>query len=375
MTCLNRVAKEIGVNYIESDARTLFEQAIAIDPKFKVAASDWNRMLRKRIKAVKFDSDVWFRNMADEVPSLFHTFPVPAVPLSKSHRPQHDESVDRVIKALKNWRSQQKYRVRTGRKQTLKYLTIRELMKYWSNPRATMSTTDLHIRETPMEKVIDTNALSEFNLLPLMHEETSSLEMMSLIISSAGAMTDSHSDDLDISNYCFCGAKLWLAWDTHEGLKNGLDDRDRVPIEEHARFDMRTFLSLKSARWVLVDDGNILYLPGNMAHRVVTLRPYIGVGAFYVSFPNALRTVSRWQQYTANWELDKNLDNSVPLAREEVAITVARTMKRGPKGLQKRAGIAYSDYALNSWVKAYPQSKRKKLSSAASIAEVYAQSA
>ena len=361
------------MSYIDPDAGKLFSQAVDIDPKFHVSKADWPRLLRKRIKADKFDSDIWFRNMADEKPSLFHTFPVPAVPNKKNQSTELEPSVQRVVKALEGWRSQQKYRVRTGPRRTLKYLTIKELMRYWSNPRAIVSTTDLHIRETPMEKVIDVNALSEFNLLPLMHEETSSLEMMSLIISSAGAMTDSHSDDLDISNYCFCGAKLWLAWDTHEGLNNGLDDCDRVEIDEHARFDMKTFLSLKSAKWVLVDDGNILYLPGNMAHRVVTLRPYIGVGAFYISFPNALRTVSRWQTHTANWELDKDIEEDTVLAREEVATTVARAMKRAPKGLQKRAGIAYSGYALQSWNKAYSSRHRTQLTSAASIAEAFNQ--
>lgn len=361
------------MSYIDPDARTLFDQAVEIDPKFHVSKADWPRLLRKRIKAVEYNTDVWFRNMADEKPSLFHTFPVPAVPVARNKPIDWEESVDRVVKALQGWRSKQKYRVRCGPRRTLKYLTIKELMKYWCNPRAIVSTTDLHIRDTPMEKVIDVDALSEFNLLPLMHEETSSLEMMSLIISSAGAMTDSHSDDLDISNYCFCGAKLWLAWDTHEGLNAGLDDCDRVEINEHARFDMKTFLSLKSARWVLVDDSNILYLPGNMAHRVVTLRPYIGVGAFYISFPNALRTVSRWQKYTANWELDKMLDEDTVLARDEVATTVAKAIKRAPKGLQRRAGIAYSPYALASWNKAYSQRSRSELTSAASIAEAYDQ--
>jgi len=340
------------VSYIDPDARTLFDEAIVIDEKMTVAPEDWSRMLKKRIKAVKYDSDIWFRNMADEVPSLFHTFPVPAVGVSTFSKAKLNTSVEKVVKALQGWRSQEKFRVRTGPRGTLKYLTVKELMKLWCGPRAIVSTTDLHIRETPMEKVIDVNALSEFNLLPHMHEDTSSLEMMSLIIGSAGAKTDSHSDDLDISNYCFCGAKLWLAWDTHEGLANGLDDRDRVPIGEHARFDMKTFLSLKSSRWVLVDDGNILYLPGNMAHRVVTLRDYIGVGA---------------------WELDKELRAEELPTREEVATVVSKTMRKGPKGLQRRAGIEYSDYALNSWVKAYPKSKRKSLSSAATIADTYSE--
>jgi len=355
------------------DIKELFADAASFDSKFTVSESDWAKLRRRQVKSVDFDTDVWYRNMADEEPTLFHSFPVPAVKKSKSKVPELQESVKAVVKALKAWRSSRRFRVRTGPKRTLKYVTMQQLMAYWSNPKAIVTTTDLHIRETPMEKVIDVDALSEFNLLPLMEEETSSLEMMSLIISSRGSVTDSHSDDLDISNYCFCGKKLWLAWDTHEGLQNGLDDCDRVPIDDFAKFDLKTWLSLKSARWVLVEDGKILYLPGNMAHRVVTLEPYIGVGAFYISFPNALRTVSRWQQHTANWELDKELDveNST---RQEVASVVARTLKRGPKKLKKHAGVDYRAYALESWNKAYPVSKRAKLSSASSIAEAISHS-
>jgi len=355
----------------QTSIKELFAQAIDIDEKMKVPESLWSRLARKQVKTVDYDKELWFRNMADGKASHFHNFPVPAVNTGRAKPLTLDEANVRLVKALKAWRSQHKYRFRTGRSGSLKYLTVRELMKLWCNPRAIITTTDLHIRETPMEKVIDVKALGEFNLLPLMHEETGSLEMMSLIISSARALTDSHSDDLDISNYCFCGSKLWLAWDTQEGLQNGLDDRDRVPIGDSARFDMKTYLSLKSARWFLVDDGNMMYLPGNMAHRVVTLKPYIGVGAFYIAFPNALRTVSRWQQYTANWELDKEPEDIEYCSREEVASFVAAKFKSGSKSLKNKAGADYSGYALNAWVKAYSQSKRTKWTSATHIADAY----
>ena len=349
----------------------LFAKAATIDPKMAVTNALWARLRGRQVKAVEYDQDLWFKNMADAKPSLFRQFPVPAIPPNKSKVATLDETTQRLMKVLTGSRSQHKYRFRTGRSRSLKYMTIRELMKYWANPRAIVTTTDLHIRDTSIEKVIDVDALSDFNLFPHMHEDTSSLEMMSMVISSEGALTDSHSDDMDISNYCFFGSKLWLAWDTHEGHEAGLDDCDRVEIDEHARFDMKTFLSLKSARWFVVNDGEMLFLPGNMAHRVVTLAPYVGVGAFYLAFPNALRTVSRWQQYAANWELDKSADEIGHSSREEVASFVAKAIKSGPKGLKKKAGAAYSRYALDSWLKAYSQSSRKNWSSAANIADAY----
>lgn len=351
--------------------KALFAQALTIDQKMKVPEALWPRLRSKQVKAVEYEPDLWFKNMADAKPSLFKQFPVPVVAPSNSKTATLSEATKRLMKVLTNSRSQHKYRFRTGRSRSLKYMTIRELMKYWANPRSIVTTTDLHIRDTLIEKVIDVNALSDFNLFPLMTEESSSLEMMSMVISSEGALTDSHSDDMDISNYCFFGSKLWLAWDTHEGHEKGLDDCDRVEIDEHARFNMKAFLSLKSARWFVVNDGDMLFMPGNMAHRVVTLKPYVGVGAFYVAFPNALRTVSRWQQYTANWELDKTDSEIGQSSRDEVASFVAKLYKSGPKRLKSKAGAAYSEYALNSWVKAYSQSKRKNWSSAGYIADAF----
>jgi len=359
------------MGHTETDAKELFAEARKIDSKMVVRAADWKRLLKKQVKTEKYDPDVWFKNMADEVPSLFRSFPVPVLGGTKAKPVELQPGTDKLINALKGWRSKQKFRIRTGKKRTLKYATMPEIVKYWSNPRAIVTTTDLHIRETPIAKVIDVKALSDFNLLPLMPEDTSSLEMMSLVLSSAGALTDSHSDDLDVSNYCFCGKKLWLAWDTQEGFKHGLDDCDRVAIRDQARFNMDTFLSLKSSRWMVVEDGDCLYLPGGMAHRVVTLRPYIGVGSFYVSFPNALRTVSRWQQFTANWELDRPEDSEDTPTREEVAASVAKALKSGPQRIRKSAGAEYSNYALSSWSKSYSASKRKQLTSAAHIADAY----
>lgn len=371
MECIEQDRQSKNLTQKPIAMKALFAQAMAIDAKMTVPESLWSRLRSKQVKAVEYDPDLWYKNMADAKPSLFKHFPVPALRPSKSKLATLDEATQRLMKVLKGSRSKHKYRFRTGRRRSLKYMTISELMKYWANPRAIVTTTDLHIRETSIEKVIDVNALSDFNLFPLMSEESSSLEMMSMVISSEGALTDSHSDDMDISNYCFFGSKLWLAWDTHEGHLNGLDDCDRVEIDDHARFDMTAFLSLKSARWFVVNDGEMLFLPGNMAHRVVTLKPYVGVGAFYVAFPNALRTVSRWQQYTANWELDKTEDEIGQPSRDEVASYVETLLKSGSKILKIKAGASYSDYALKSWEKAFSQSKRNKLSSAAVIADAY----
>jgi len=104
---------------------------------------------------------------------------------------------------------------------------------------------------------------------------------MTLVISSQGNVTDSHSDDPDGSNHCFVGRKLWLAWDTFEGRAAGLQDCSRDLVRERARFDLATFAALPSACWWTVGAGETLFLPGRLTHRVITLEPYIGIGSFY----------------------------------------------------------------------------------------------
>ena len=55
--------------------------------------------------------------------------------------------------------------------------------------------------------------------------------MYSLVISTRGYVTDSHSDAPDSTNYCFTGRKLWIAWETQEGLEHGLEDVEHVKVK------------------------------------------------------------------------------------------------------------------------------------------------
>ena len=145
-----------------------------------------------------------------------------------------------------------------------------------------------------MEQVIAPEVLSGFNLLPRSSPDARRQEMFSFVISSRGHLTDSHSDAPDSSNFCFAGRKLWLAWDTYEGARYGLQDVERVPVRGRARFDMQSWLSLRSARWLLVNPGETLFLPASMTHKVVTLESFIGVGGFFLALPNCLRLLSHW---------------------------------------------------------------------------------
>jgi len=188
-------------------------------------------------------------------------------------------------------------KARVGSRQEFQSITISNLLGKWERRRGLVTVTDLHFRGTRLETCIDVNALSDFNFLLLGSEELALQEMMTLVVSSAGTVTDSHSDDPDGSNHCFVGEKLWLAWDTFEGQQVGFEDVSRDEISNGAAFDMRTFLSLRSACRFVVSDGQTLFLPGSLTHKVATLRPYLGVGSFFVAFAGGLETLMRWYEH------------------------------------------------------------------------------
>jgi hypothetical protein len=167
--------------------------------------------------------------------------------------------------------------------------------------RSKFGVTDLHFRGTKFYNKIDTDAISYFNLLPHCPSDVSFLEMLTLVISSKGIFTDSHSDDGDGSNHCFTGKKLWLAWDRKEGQKNGLQDNTYDKVHTLAKFNMDTFASLKSSHWFTVSRNQTLFMPGNFTHKVITLEPYIGFGSFYVSLKNYFNVFKRWALYDTEY--------------------------------------------------------------------------
>lgn len=182
---------------------------------------------------------------------------------------------------------------RTGYSGTRRRITMTELLRRWLSGRSIVNVTDLHIRGTRFERLVDTSSLSDFNLLINKSREISEEEMLTMVVSTAGAVTDSHTDDPDGSNHCFLGQKLWLVWDTFAGLSGGLEDVERSSVgSRRARFDLDTFLSIRSSRWFIIGENQTLFLPGNFAHKVVTLENYFGVGSFFVMLPSYLRNLS-----------------------------------------------------------------------------------
>src|SRR5262249_26466055 len=153
---------------------------------------------RRRLRAVPFSREVLFSSMARGEPVIFADLPVP---VRGDQRLGTSEAVLRALKA--GLPGDMKIRARCGPAEQRKYLAADELLRRWRGTDARVIVTDLHIRGTRVMQNIDTSRLSDFNILANARGEVGSQEMLTMVVSSGGAMTDSHSDDPDGSNHCF----------------------------------------------------------------------------------------------------------------------------------------------------------------------------
>lgn len=243
----------------------------------------------------------------------------------------------------------ERIRVRAGQAETPAYLSSRDLVARWQRGRAKLCVTDFHFRETPLEHSIDLRPLSEFNLLAHADGSIADEEMMTLVMSSQGAFTNSHSDDLDVSNHCVTGRKLWLVWDTQEGRKAGLEDVERDIVYGRAAFDLPTFCKLDSARWLTVGPEETLFLPGRFTHRVVTVERYLGFGSFFVSLPNLLQTATRWTSLPPLWTLQKGNDHLVD-AILAFALDRLRDLLTASSATKDVWGLQYLPVGVRRWL-------------------------
>ncbi len=325
-----------------------FDSSLAISPDMH------SKLGRRLIKPSRYSREVLFSAMARGKICLFHDYPAPIA--------EQDSAIKKIHSAVKNVSRNRKIAVRCGPSGTTKYLTTRELMRRWQEERGMVCITDLHIRDSTIEKHIDLAKLSWFNLLPECDEQTALEEMMTMVVSSRGSISDSHSDTPDGSNHCFEGRKIWLMWETFEGFEHGLEDCSRNHVTSNCSFDMARFLSLASARWLSIGPGETLFLPGDYTHKVITIEKYIGAGSFYVSLPNCLRSLSRWINHGPLWSLESSgCDDQLILQIGCMAQRKIRQLKSAGKLVQKRAGYDFLDQSLRAWRRATPKGQQAAL--------------
>lgn len=265
------------------------QEALQFDCSLKFSQADVRSLSAKFLAPQKFTRDKLFRNMMEGKTIVFQDYPI------SLKLPAETDKTTYLLSLLRNYLPQkERIKIRTGLKHTELKVTVRDAVDRWSRSRSRFGVTDLHFRGTRLFHHIDADAVSYFNLLPRFTVELSFLEMLTMVISSRGIFSDSHTDDGDGSNHCFTGKKLWFAWDRLEGHKIGLQDCSFDVVEEEAHFTIEKFLSLRSAHWFIVSEDRTLFMPGNFAHRVITLEKYIGFGSFYISLPNYFNSISRW---------------------------------------------------------------------------------
>ena len=343
------------------DLWAAFETASSYDRTLTIERGLFDRMRRRYVAPIPYSRATLFHRMSAGEPSVVRGFPKPL------HAPFDQLEPAEAGYALIDWlarrRSRGRHRVRTGPAGASRMLTLSEIAAAWQAGRRRFGVTDLHIRGTVMEQVIAPAVLSGFNLLPRSSPGARRQEMFSFVISSRGHVTDSHSDAPDSSNYCFAGRKLWLAWDTYEGARYGLQDVERVPINGRARFDMESWLSLRSARWLLVNPGETLFLPASMTHKVVTLDSYIGVGGFFLGLPNCLRLLAHWIVRAPLWsKRDATGEHDYLLG--EIACSVrdlVLRLRRAPARERRQWGYDWLERSASAFIETCPRARLRSL--------------
>ena len=322
----------------------LWEQAACMDPTLMVRSQEMSTWKKRQFLPQSYSRDLLFSLMMQEKVGLFKDFPVRLV------GPQSGNTREKVAALIKtSFPKRQRARAQTGPSRFRYQLKVPEVMSRWERGRALVGVTDLHFRDTKIEEAIEFSALKDFDILCSRQRFIDEIETMSLVICSRGHVTDTHADDCDGSNHCFVGKKLWLAWDRIEGTARGFQDADRDmdQITDRAAFDMEKFLSLPRSCWFIVKDGQTVFLPGRLAHKVVTLEPYLGFGGYHVGLPNHLTSIRRWILYDTVEINQKSLlggiNNAILRKLDEV--------RRGSGSLQEHWGLSYMYESIARWEK------------------------
>jgi hypothetical protein len=350
---------------VNANVWRIWTTAAGFDRRLDVSRKQVAAFQAKRVVTRPYTRDALFQAISTGRPVVFSDLHVPVKNLSGSRL----ETLPALI--VDGFARSAIARVQMGPSRKRSCLPVNEVIRKWERGRAILGVTDLHIRGTLLENELGLSALSDFNLMLGGSDAVAEQEMMTLVISTRGNVTDSHSDDPDGSNHCFVGSKLWLAWETFEGRSAGLEDNSRDDCVGDAAFDIETFLSLPSASWWTVSEGETLFLPGSLTHRVITLEHYLGVGSFFVALPSCVQTLIRWNTHGPLWSLGRSRHNGGLV--DEIADTATqkvRELAAGPPSLAEHWGLRYFRRAAQQWLSAEEGSARNNLLRNRSFAEL-----
>jgi hypothetical protein len=337
------------------DARSVacWNRAAAIDKSLTVEKRLLDRLAKRELCATRYSRTRLFRAMAQQQTIVFDNFPLRG-PLSAFFR-NGKGPAKRLKAAFENSLTAS---AKVGPAQRVRNLKVHEIIDLWDQGNEMIMANDVYFRQSGLDRAFDFEALSDFNVLHTGPERIRDLEIATVLMGTDGCMTDSHSDDPDGCNHCVFGKKLWLAWDRIEGQRCGLEDCEYDTVRALAKFDLRTFLSLKSAHWFTVAEGQTLFMPGNLTHKVLTLDRYLGISAFYVSLPNALSSLTRWKLKGAIYFKARTWNDVVHLVKTQLEKTAA-----GGRDQKNRWGYYQLKAALQAWECSHTQTQKEKMRS------------
>ena len=125
----------------------------------------------------------------------------------------------------------------------------------------------------------------------------------------------------------------------------------------------------------MISPGQTLFLPGDYTHKVITLEKYMGVGSFYVSLPNCLRTLSRWMVHGPVWseDLTNGQDDELVTDIAQVANRTVRRLKARSNRMKQKWGYDFLPHSLNAWVQSTPKRQQKLLKSVPAFRDYFDQ--
>lgn len=336
-----------------------WERAAATDPTLHLSGSIVKKLPAFELKPHPYSRRRFFSYMLRQQPQLFNNFP-----LRYSLQPyfQHTNLAGTLKKLFRN---SPKTLTKLGKAKTRRYLPVHEVVDKWSAGATVFSANDIFFRNLGLDRVFDCAPISDFNIIPQTSPDINYIEVATLLIGTPGCLTDSHSDDPDGSNYCIRGKKLWFVWDRKEGRRHGLEDCEYDDVYTHANFSLPAFMKVSSAHWFTVSEGQTLFLPGNLTHKVITLEKYLGISSFYLGLVNALCSFSRWKFNGTVMVTEALQQELMQLIMQQLEKTAA-----ADRAYKYQWGYYHLPEAIRVWKQKYSKDQRELLCADPSFREL-----
>ncbi len=327
-----------------------WNRAAETDTTLQLSNGITEKLSRFELRPCRYSRNTLFSSMIRQEPVIFNNFP-----LRYTMQPFFEKgNLTVILKDL--FKHAPKTLTRIGKAKYVRYLPVQEVVDKWQQGNTVLSANDVFFRTLRLDKVFDCASISDFNIIPGTPPGINYIEVATLLMGTPGCFTDSHSDDPDGSNYCIRGKKLWFVWDRQEGRKYGLEDCEYDEVYTQAKFDLKAFMKMHSAKWFTIGEGQTLFLPGNFTHKVITLEQYLGISSFYFGLPNALCSLSRWKfngTVMVNEKIQQELIKILLLQLEKTAT--------GNRAYKQQWGFYHLGEAITTWRKKYTKAKQKTL--------------